>query len=503
MKLNQKKMGAFLSYVSILLLTLITMVYTPIVLKYLGKSEYGVYNLTISIVSYLSLLSLGFGGSYVKFYYQFKVRNKFEDIEKLNGLFMLVYMIMGAVSIIVGIILVDNIDTLLQGKMSISEIALSKSLMIILIINIFLTFPATVFEAYITANEEFIFQKILMLFRQISSPLLSIPLLIIGYRSLALVIITTIITFLSLIANMVFAVKKLGMKFSFKDPDLRLLKDIAIFSSFLFLNVITDQINWSIDKFVLGKFVGSVSITIYSMGAIINSMYINVSTSVSSVFIPQANDIIQRNSSDSQISDFFIKIGRLQYYILMLILLGFITFGSYFISEIWLDATYKSSYYVSIILIIPVTIASIQNIGIEIQKAKNLHKFRSILYFMIAIANLFISIPLAIKFGPIGSAIGTGITLLIGSGLIMNIYYKRVVGLDIRRFWMNILYISRGIVVPIIISLIFLITKVSSHFDFLIKVIIFIAIYVISIYIASMNDFEKLEVNKLLKRVKG
>ena len=56
---------------------------------------------------------------------------------------------------------------------------------------------------------------------------------------------------------------------------------------------------------------------------------------------------------------------------------------------------YNNAYFVALLLIIPVTVPLIQNLGIEIQRAKNMHKFRSIVYFLIAIGNIFISIPIS------------------------------------------------------------------------------------------------------------
>lgn len=503
MQLNQRKVGAILSYVSIIVLTLITLVYTPIMLRYLGDAEYGVYNLTVSIVSYLSLLSLGFGGAYVRFFYQFKVKKQIEEIRKLNGLFMIVYMLMGLVSLIAGAIIIKNLDFILRGKMTHEEINLSKRLMVVLVINIFLTFPATVFDAYITANERFIFQRFNLLLRQVLSPLLGLPLLMMGYRSLALVIVTTLVTLGSLLLSMYFAIVKLKMEFHYKDLDFKLLKDIAVFSSFLFLNMITDQINWSIDKFVLGKLVGSVGITIYAMGSLINDMYLKVSSSISSVFIPHVNDMVQRGTDDEEISKFFTKIGRIQFYMLILILFGFFTFGPYFISEIWLDPSYMESYYVALILLVPVTIPLVQNIGIEIQRAKNMHKFRSVVYFFIAIANLFISVPLAKSYGPIGSAIGTAISVFIGNGIIMNIYYKKRVGINIGDFWKNILSVSKGFIIPLIFTALIRKRGISSNLDFVVYVVLYTLVYLGSTYFLSMNTYEKDLFFKPLRKLFG
>ena len=82
MKTNQLKIGVMLSYVSIIAQNIISIVYTPVMLRLLGQSEYGLYQLVYSVVSYLGLLSFGFGSAYVRFYSRYKV--KMIKMELLN-----------------------------------------------------------------------------------------------------------------------------------------------------------------------------------------------------------------------------------------------------------------------------------------------------------------------------------------------------------------------------------------------------------------------------------
>ena len=49
---NQRKIGAVLSYVSIVINTIIQLLYTPLLIKGLGQAEYGLYSLTSSIIGY-------------------------------------------------------------------------------------------------------------------------------------------------------------------------------------------------------------------------------------------------------------------------------------------------------------------------------------------------------------------------------------------------------------------------------------------------------------------
>mgnify|MGYP002731794571 CR=1 FL=1 len=92
-KISQKKSGVILSYISYGVYMLSAFLYTPIMLRWLGQSEYGLYQLVNSVVSYLGLLSFGFSGAYTRFYSRYKKDNDENSIAKLNGLFMIIFSI--------------------------------------------------------------------------------------------------------------------------------------------------------------------------------------------------------------------------------------------------------------------------------------------------------------------------------------------------------------------------------------------------------------------------
>ena len=81
-KTNQLKIGVMLSYVSMIVQNIITIVYTPVMLRLLGQNEYGLYQLVYSVVSYLGLLNFGFGSAYVRFYSRYRVKDDQEGIAK-------------------------------------------------------------------------------------------------------------------------------------------------------------------------------------------------------------------------------------------------------------------------------------------------------------------------------------------------------------------------------------------------------------------------------------
>lgn len=505
MKVNQLKIGVVLSYVSMIVQNVIAIVYTPVMLRLLGQSEYGLYQLVYSVVSYLGLLSFGFGSAYVRFYSRYKVKDDQEGIAKLNGMFMIVFNIIAIIALLAGGVLVGNVNNLFSKSLTANEINTATILMILMVINLAISFPSSVFDSFVTAHECYFFQRVISLLQTVLNPFLTLPLLLMGYKSISLVVVTTILTVSKFIINYWYCIKKLRMRFIFHNMNFSLLKEIGVFSFYIFINMIVDQINWSVDKFILGVFSGTTAVAIYAVGGQINTMYMSLSTSISSVFIPRVNKIVARDENNNEeLTELFTRVGRIQFIILAMVIGGFIVVGKYFIN-VWAGTDYNKAYYVALLLIIPVTVPLTQNLGIEIQRAKNMHIFRSIIYFLIAIGNVFISIPLVQLFGEMGAALGTAISLIIGNIIVMNWYYQVKIKLDMLYFWKQILMLMPCVVTSTLLAL-FLsnILIVNSIVNFIIVGVFYVLVYLVCLITFGMNSYEKNlikgPINKILKR---
>lgn len=502
MVISEKKAGVVLSYISEFIRIITGLVYTPVMLRLLGQSEYGLYQLVYSVVSYLSLLSLGFGSSYMRFYSRRKAKNDEEGIAKLNGLFMIVFLIMAAVALVCGFFMVQNSRAILGSKLTEAENDKAKILMALLVVNLAITFPDSIYNCVITANERFFFQKLLIVISNIASPLTTLPLLIAGFGSVGMVSVTTSITIFTFFIHIFYCHKKLDIHFIFREPDFKLLGSLGKFTFFIFLNQIIDQINWSIDKFVLGRVAGTTAIAVYGVGAQLNTLYVELSGSISNVFVPQVNRIVAERDDNNELTALFTKVGRIQFLVLALVLTGLIFFGRAFI-PMWAGAGYEGSFAVMVLLILPVTVPLIQNIGIEIQRAKNKHQVRSVVYFFVALANVAISIPLAKRFGPVGAALGTNITMVAGNIIFMNWYYDNGIGLNIPYFWRSIGSLAKGLILPVILGFIILyFVPMSNLLILIIWVAIYTGIYCGSMWMFGMNDYEKGLVRSSLMKFK-
>ena len=491
-KVNQVKAGAVLNYVQLFLGVIISLVVTPFIIRGLGQSEYGIYNLSASTTSYLSLLTLGIGGAYLKFNMKYRVVGDVEGEQRLNATFMVIYIVLGVITALVGTGLVFAADFMFGESLTADEIYKTKIVMALNIANMAIALPFSVFQMNINAYEKFVFAKLVTILNTVVSPAVRLPIVLLGGKAIEITIAMTAISILTCVIQMIYALTVLKMGFKFGRMDKKLVWGLFSFSFFIFLNQLIDMINWSMDKFILGVVSGTAVVAIYTVGATFNTYTMQFSTAISSVLAPRAYKLVESGADKKEIDEMFIKMGRIQFVLVAFIITAFVFFGKPFIVNIYADESYIDAYYIGILLIVPLIVPLIQNIGLEIQRAMNKHKFRSIVYIGIAIANLAMSIPLAMKFGGIGSAIGTCVSLLIGNGLIMNIYYDKGMGLNIKKFWWNILKFLPGLILPIVVgTLLMIYVDMSNMWVFLGYAVLYTVVYGLSMFFIGMNKYEK------------
>lgn len=503
MRLDQRKMGVLLTYVSEAIKILTTLVYTPVMLRLLGEIEYGLYQTVSSTVAYLSLLSLGFGSAYVRYHSKYQVKNDEDGIARLNGMFLLVFCTMSLVCLICGGFMIGNARGIFGEKLTAGELEQSKLLMTVLIVSMAITFPNSVFNCYVTAHEKFIFQKLLIVVQNTLNPCLTLPLLMLGYGSVAVVAVSAVLTVVVFVSNLVFCCKKLKMSFTFRKLEFSLLREMSAFTFFIFLNQIIDQVNWAVDKFLLIRMVGPASVTVYSVGAQINSMYLQISTAVSNVFVPKVNQIVAGSNDNDALTQLMTKVGRVQFLLLGLVLTGFISFGKPFI-RLWTGEGFDQAYTVALLLIIPVTVPLVQNLGIEIQRAKNMHRARSVVYICLAAVNVFLSVFLIRSWGVVGAAAGTAVALLLGNGLFMNWYYHKKIGLNMISFWREQVRLVPTLLLLGTLGVVYAqFVQIKGWLVLLASAVAYTAVYALVMWLLGMNEYEKQLVRKMLSKLPG
>lgn len=489
---NQLKIGAILSYVNILAGLIVGLGYTPIMIRLLGQSEFGLYSLIGSLVAYLSVLDMGLGNTIVRYVSRNRAVGDKRAESELNGLFLAIYSVIGLITLIVGSILYFNVDNMFGATLSVDQIERAKIMMILLIFNIAISFPLSVFASLMQAYERFIFLRIFNIISVLLKPTIALPFLFMGYGAVTLVVTATIVNIACLLTNVYYCFKYLDIHFSKGHFEKAFLYEIFGYAFFIFLNAIMDKIYWGTGQFILGMVSGTIQVAIYAIAMQFMGMYMQFSCAISGVLLPKVTMMVANGATKIELTNLMIKIGRLQYIVIGYILVMFFLVGKEFI-YLWAGENYLSAYPMILILMIGMLIALVQNAGIAILQAMNLNRYRMTAYTIVAVINIFTSVILAKMYGGLGCAISTAIALLISTGLIMNRYYHKRIGIDIPLFWKNITHMMPSAFILIILVAIFQmnISLEYSWLYFVIKVVIYTLIYTILIYFIGMNDYEK------------
>ena len=500
--MNERKIGIVISYLNIILHAVIGFIYVPLLLHYIGKSEYGLYQLIGSFIAYFSIMDFGLTAAVVRFYAKYKAVNDKVGMENILAVAARGYSIIALILFIAGVICYINLDVIFAESMTIAELTIAKTLFLLLLFNIVITLTTMMFRAVINANEKFLFLKGTETLQMLLQPVLVVLVLNQYPSAVTVAAVQTFLNICLIMARCYYCFAKLKIKIKFHYLNKQLLSDIKKLALSVFVVILIDQVFFKTNQIILGIVSGTSAVAVYSISSLIYMNYMALSTAISGIYLPHITEIVAKSEPVKKLSDLFIKIGRYQYYLLALVASGFIIFGKDFIS-IWAGEDFKEAYWITLLIIIPFTIDLIQNIGLSIMQAQNRYDFRAKVYFAMGIFNLCLAIPLAKLYGGTGCAFATGLSMLLGNGLIMNWYYLKVTKLDILSFWKEIGRISLYVICLTFIGYgLYNYQGMDSITKFIVSITFYTVIYSFVIYIFCMNVEEKEKVLSIFNKLR-
>lgn len=435
--MDERRIGILASYVNIFVQVVVGFLYVPILLHYISKSEYGLYQLIGSLIAYFGIMDFGLTGAITRFYARYQALRDQKNMENLLAVSLRLYGGVAAFMLAVGSVCYLFLDTIFGGSMTTAELVSAKQLFLLLLFNVTITLLTMLFRAVINANEKFLFLKGTELLQLILQPILVVLILQEYPYAFSVALVQTILNCILIVARIYYCFASLHISIRFYGWDWDLLRDFRKLALSLFAVSVIDQVFFKTNQVILGVVSGTEAVAVYSIAALIYMNYMALSTAISGVYLPHVTAMVVQRASMSEISSLFIRIGRGQYFLLLLVLTGFIIFGQQFIS-LWAGTDFLPAYWMTLLIIVPFTIDLIQNVGLSILQALNQYAFRAKVYLGMGVFNLLLAIPLGLRYGGIGCAFATGVCMFIGNGLIMNWYYAKVVGLAISAFWKQI-----------------------------------------------------------------
>jgi O-antigen/teichoic acid export membrane protein len=502
--LSQLKKGAALNYITIFLTNVIGLVMTPFILGHIGKEEYGIYLTIGALVGTISLLDFGLNNTIVRFVAKYKAEKDKTGLENFLATTMILYLIISIVVVIFGVVFYGYIESYFT-KMNQDELEIAKVIFILLIFNLAIGLPGGSLTGMCYGHEKFVFPKTLNIIRYVLRSLTIFTVLLFGGKAIALVIIETVFNILIIATTAYYVFNKLKIRIKLHELSIKFIKHIFGYSTWIFVFALVKLFQWKSGHWVLGRICSPEVLTIYGIGIVLGTYYGAFSSAISSVFLPRATQMSVGNASGEELTSMMIKIGRISFIILMYILIAFIFFGRQFVylwvgGELGEQGSFES-WVIALMIMVAYTLPLIQGFGNSILEAKNKLSFKAILYLSFMIIGTIIGAFLAKPYGPIGMMSGSILGWLIVQN-VMNFYYHRTIGLNIIRFFKELLN-KTIIVLLVVIGISYLLNFIpgSGWGNFILKGTSYTIIYGVLIYFFGMINFEQELFKNSLKAV--
>lgn len=498
---NQLKIGILLSYVNLGIGNLIPIFYTPVMLDLLGQAEYGLYKLSSSVTSYLSLISLGIGSAVSRYLIKAWTEQGQEAEENTLGLFNIIFQIIAAVTFLVGFVLISQLWRWYGASLTAQELSRMQILVFLMVCNTAISFSSTPYVSVVSTHERFLFLQLMNILSTCVMPIVNLLMLWLGYASIGMAASSLAIGVIIRIIYLLYVRRGLRIRARYNHLPFHQLREILTFSFWIFVSNVVAQLYNATDTVMIGA-VPALAVTgvaVYNVGLTFNSMMFSLTTSISSLLSPKVNKMVFSGASKEELTALSSRVGRLQCYIMVLIIAGFIAFGQPFI-YFYAGEEYRDAYWVAILMMVPNIIPLTQSVFLSVIIAENRHRFRSLTYLGIAMLNVIGTWLLLKPFGIIGAAFMTGFALLLGQGLVMNWFYYRRCGLNVFCFFREIMPV---LVVPILLcSITLFLTKWIDFYrpvNLILGILLFALTDLIINWFLIMNSYEKSLIFSILK----
>lgn len=488
---RQIKIGGIISYLTIGFSIISGLIYTPWMISIIGQSNFGLYTLATSLVTMVTI-DLGLSSAVTRFISKYRAENDVESIRKFLGISYKLFIFLAFIFLVSLTIVYLNVDRIFL-KLSLEEIGKVKVLLSIAGLYAVVSFPFHPLDGLLVSGERFIFQKSTALISKVLNVALMVIALLMGYGLYSLVVVNAFSGFVIIGLKLYFLSKNDPQQIEWKGFDTRLTREIFSFSLWVMVVSIAQRLILNVTPSVLGITSGSREIAIFSAAMTIEGYVWTFASVFGGMFLPKVAKLIYGdNAGSGAIQELMIKVGRIQFILLAGIVSIFIVAGSDFFLN-WLGPDFEKSYLITVLLVLPGLITIPQEIASTALIASNQVKYNAFSKIIVAVLSISLSYILSLRYGATGAGMAILTGNLVGSVLVMNIIYVRVLKINVWEFFRKC---QLSMMMPFILVLIaglglnYLITDVS-WVNTISKIVLLLIIYAFTAYFLAMNSYEK------------
>ena len=496
--MNQIKTAAVISYISLFVNIVTGLVYTPWVINTIGKENYGLYSLAMSVIT-LFVFDFGLGQAIQRYVSKYLSEGRQDLVDKLLGLVFKIYLL-GDIIVLLGLtIIYFFIPSIYQG-LTATELGDFKIVYLIAALFCVISFPFIPLSGIISSYEKFIQLKLCDLIHRIIVVVLMTSCLLLGGGLFSLVIVNSIAGVIIIVLKLAILGKSRLGSIRWHYWDKSLLRAVFTFSVWVTVIQLAQRCIFNLAPSILAAYANSVSVTILSIAITLEGFTYSFANAINGMFLPRVSRMLAGNKRE-EILNLMIRVGRIQIYIIGLICVGFICTGREFV-YVWLGDGFSEVYICALFIILPSFLQLPQEIGSTTIIAEGKVKHQAYVFLAMAAVNLILAFPLSKYFGVQGLCFSIMVAYLVRTFLMDLIFYKEL-NINVFVFFRDsYLRIIPAIAISTIATFLLIgYIPYDGWLGFVLKAFICVIIYAACIYLMPMNQEERALIMNPLKKI--
>jgi len=389
----------------------LTFIMTPIMVRYLGNYDYGLWEMVMAVIGYMGMLNLGISPAISRFAAKYRAEG---DLENLHRVFASSFVFLIAVGVVV--------SCLLAGwGLLFSEIMtpdggnpiVYKYFMLILAGQLLIMFPGHAAESFLEGFQKYYVKNNITMVNSIVGAIVFIIyatpenalLLLAALNALGLII--KYVLFTIMLARPAFG----AIRFYRSSWSLEKLGELLKFSFKSFIQGIATNIESATDNLVIGGFLGPAVVPFYSIPQNLTRYIQALGWTLSHAFMPMFSDLNARFKQD-EIRSLYLVASKVVAGLVASMGLGMLGIGTPFLA-LWVGPEYtEQSDQIILLLVLFTAIPMLNPFSSRYLTAIDKHGVFAKLMPVSAAANLGLSILLVQDYGILGVAVGSLIPVL-------------------------------------------------------------------------------------------
>lgn len=472
--------------------------YTPFLIKTLGVSDYAIFGLTASLVGYFSI-DFGIGAAQTRYIAKLLAEGKRGKIKDLLGITTKLFTVIDLIIIVLLIIVYFFLEDIFTGFTP-EEFAKFKEVFVVTAVFIMINVPMLPINGIIIGFDRVFDLSIINAFYRLFSMTFLFLALWANIGLFWIVVINVGCQALIQVIKFIYIGKIEELKINIKARDKALFKYLASFSVWSTVGLIADKFFFGIIPFLLAMVSNSHEIAIFAIAISLEGYTLTISKSLNGIFLPRISRMIVNKQSPKELTKLMTKVGRIQLYIVGLIVFGVTCFGKEFLT-LWLGPGFERSFYCLLLVLMPCLFHLTQTIGEETLLATNNVKYRAITNIVGSCLSVISIVILGPHIGALAAGIGVFLSFTIAHNITIDYFYSKKLHLSMWEFLKNchvkilpvfLVMVGIGIICQYFFS-------DNTVIGFLIRSSIWGIVTIIALWIFAFNDEEKSMLKSLKK----